>query len=220
VRAGTIAVALAAAAFGACGEDHPPAPEGSREVTIPSTDGGELAATVAGDGTNAVVISHGVSTTRRDYYAIAAKFAAGGFTAVAYDARGDHRRDDLAAAVAWARDQGATKVALLGGSHGGCISIVYAAELDADAIVTLSAGGSCEGRDAVEYASQFGDIRAQFVAAEGDSGFIDTTRALATATGTEPVIVDGGGHGNGVTDDHPEILDDLVAFVHGVFDTP
>ncbi len=201
-----------------CGSDSPAAPSGSREVAIASAGGAELTATVAGSGASAVVISHGATTNRRDYFAIASKFAEGGFTAIAYDARSDHRRDDLAAAVGWARAQGATKIALFGGSLGGCVSIVYAAELEADALVTLSAGAGCDGRDAVEAAGALGGIGAQFVVAADDGGFVSTTRDLAAASGTEPVIVDGGAHGNGVTDDHPEILDDLVAFVRSALD--
>ncbi len=199
-------ILLVGAACGSGGSAAPP--EGSREVVITSGDA-ELDATVMGDGASAVVISHGANGRRNDFYDIVEAFAEAGFVAIAYDARRDHRVEDLESAVAWAREQGATRLVLLGGSYGACLSVTNAVALDADVVIGLSTAPDCEA-NAIDAARDFGDVVAQFVVAEGDDGFVPTAEALADATDTELIVADGDAHGSGVTNEHPEIIDDLV----------
>lgn len=203
--------------LGACGgDDERVLPAGSRDVTIPSGDA-ELDATVANPGVGrAIVISHGANGRRVDFDPIVEAFAAEGWFVVAYDARRDRRADDLAAAVGWARAEGAADLVLLGGSFGACLSVVHAVEHDAVAVIGLSTAPECDG-SAVSAAESFGsDLPARFVVARDDDGFVPTAMALADATGTEAIVADGDAHGSGVTDDHPEIVTDLVAFANQV----
>jgi dienelactone hydrolase len=197
--------------FAGCSNDEPTLPpDGSREIEIDS-EGAKLAATVMGEGTTAVVISHGANGRRDDFYDILRSFADAGSLAVAYDGRPAHRDNDLRAAVGWARTEGATRIVLLGGSLGACLSVVHAAELDADVVIGLSTAPQCDG-DAVAAAAadSFAEITAQFVVAEGDGGFVPTAEALAAATTTELIVAEGDAHGSGVTNEHPEIIAELV----------
>ncbi len=98
---------------------------------------------------------------------------------------------------------------LLGGSLGASLSIAMADELRADAVVALSPPASSFG--AGEAA---GSLEAPlFVAvAEDNEPFTTDVRAIAEAAGVEPVIVSGNGHGTGMFDDHPDLMDRVVAF--------
>ncbi len=208
-----IAIGLAAVAgLSACSDDQPvPLPESAELMQIPSGEA-ELDAAVFNAGNpTAIVISHGATGRRDDFYAIAEGFAEQGWFAVAYDGRSKHRPDDLRATVAWVREQGAQAVVLLGGSYGACVSVTNAQSVDARAVIGLSTAPECDA-DAVAAAGGFDDVAAQFVVARDDEGFVPTAEALAAATGTELVFADGDGHGSGITNDNPDMIADLVAF--------
>ncbi len=216
---GLFAVAIgltAGTGLTACSDDPPaPLPADAELVQIAS-GGAELDAAVFNVGNPAaIVISHGATGRRDDFYAIADGFGAQGWFAVAYDGRSKHRADDLRATVAWVREQGAESVVLLGGSYGACISVTNAVAVDARAVIGLSTAPEC-GDDAVAAANDLDDIAAQFVVAKGDDGFVPTAEALADATGTEVMLADGDGHGSGITNDNPDVIADLVAFAEAV----
>jgi len=212
---------VAVAAFAAfalllasCGGGDPEPPSGSRNISIATTGGAELPAIEVGSGRRVAVLSHGATGTKEDFFGLAGVFAEGGWRAIAYDARSAAREDDLRAAVAYARDSGATSVVLVGGSLGASLSISMAAELEAQAVVSLSAPAS--SFDALEAAQEIGDSIPMLVAvAEGNQPYADDAVKLADALGTSATIVSGDGHGAGMFRDHPELRDTIVAFVDG-----
>jgi dienelactone hydrolase len=154
------------------------------------------------------ILSHGATTRKEDLYDSAVAFADAGWRAIAYDA-GSDREADLRAVTEYARDTGAERIVLLGTSLGASLSIAMASELDADAVVSLSA--SSEAFGALQAA---GDLEVPLLAAaaEGDGAYASDARTIADAAGVEPRIVDGARHGVGMFKDHPELLDEVVAF--------
>ena len=205
------AFVVVTASLGSCGEATPEPPAGSRQLTIPSTGGSELQAVEVGNGSDVVVLSHGATGTKEDFYVLAESFADDGWRAIAFDARQDAREDDLRAVVDYARETGATSVVLAGGSLGASLSISMATELDAQAVVSLSAPAGAF--DALAAAGSIGDSIPVFVAvAEDNEPYATDAQRIADALGTDATVVSGNGHGAGVLRDHPDLIVAIVAF--------
>jgi len=205
------AFAAASLLLTSCGEGDPEPPSGSRIITIATTGGAELPAIEVGSGERMVVLSHGATGTKEDFFGLAGVFAKDGWTAIAYDARSAAREDDLRAVVAYARDSGATSLVLVGGSLGASLSISMATELEVQAVVNLSAPAS--SFDALEAAAAIGDSIPVLVAvAESNEPYATNAVEIADALGTSATIVSGDGHGTGMFRDHPELMDAIVAF--------
>jgi dienelactone hydrolase len=217
------AIALAACCLvSACRTADASPPSGSRAFTIRTADGERLAAIEIGRGPRVVVLSHGATGTMDDFFGLAAAFARAGWRAIAYDARGvgdstgtegfgATREIDLRAAVAYARGSGARALVLVGGSLGASLSIAMAGEVDADAVVALSAASDSFGAlDAAR--SIAGHVPVLVAAAADNEPFTGDARAIASTLGTTPVIVNGDGHGTGMFADHPGLIRRVVAF--------
>ncbi len=212
-------LALLAAACSNAPDATPP--PGSTIVKVSTPDGITLNVVVAGTGSDVVVLSHGATGTKEDFYGLATSFVRDGWRAIAYDARGvgdstgdedfTKRNVDLRAVVGYARDTGAGTIVLAGGSLGASLSIAMAGELDAHAIVSLSAPQT--SYDAIDAARSIGDSIPAFVAAAaGNQPYANDARALAAALGVQPVIVSGSGHGTGILRDRPELKARIVTF--------
>ena len=102
------------------------------EVLFPSSDGGEVAALVYGEGEDALVLVHGARFNKESWAKQAPVFAEAGFRVLAIDMRGRGKSHggpqenaereihlDVLAAVRFAREHGATTVSVLGASLGG-----------------------------------------------------------------------------------------------------
>jgi pimeloyl-ACP methyl ester carboxylesterase len=147
----------------ACSGEGPEADlSGSRPVAFASADGVRLEGRLFGDGSSAVVLSHMRPADQTSWYRFANRLADAGYLVLTFDFRGycpggeggcsEGDRDigamwqDVAGAVAFVRDRGASAVSLVGASMGGTASLVAAARgVDVEAIVTLSAPASIEG---------------------------------------------------------------------------
>ncbi len=215
-----VAALTVAAGLAACAQSQPDPPAGARRITIRTPDGERLVAVELGGGDRVAVLSHGATGTKEDFYGLASAFADAGWLAIAYDARGvgdstgargESRDVDLRAVVEWARSEGAVSIVLVGGSLGASLSVAMAAELEADAVVSLSAPADAFG--ALAAAGDLRDRIPVFVAAAKDNQpYADDARAIADALGVEPTIVTGRGHGTGMFLDHPDLVDTVVEF--------
>jgi pimeloyl-ACP methyl ester carboxylesterase len=123
----------------------------SRLVHFSTSDHVQLAGLLFGRGKTGVVCSHELNTTKAIWSQsrIVPLLALRGYMVLAYDFRGNGdsagQADttllgvDLRAAIAFVRQQGATKIVLLGSSMGGTATLKVAASEQIAAVVTLSA---------------------------------------------------------------------------------
>ena len=160
-------VGLAAILVGACNEPNPApsSPEGSVEVTFPSTDGVSLSGRLFGpeEASVGVVLSHMLPADQRSWFDFARTLAGQGYLALTFDFRGycpggdggcsEGERQvaaiwqDVEGAIAFLRTRGVRQVVLIGASMGGTASLVAAAHegQGVTAVVTLSAPIEIEG---------------------------------------------------------------------------
>jgi dienelactone hydrolase len=205
---------------GACGRGVPDPPAGARRISIATADGEMLSAVELGQGGNVVVFSHGATGTKEGFYGIASAFADDGWRAIAYDARGvgdstgtrgQDREEDLRAVVEHALATGGRRIVLAGASLGAALSIAMAHELDAQAVVSLSAPAEAFG--AIQATEMLrGRVPAFVAAAEDNEPFAGDARRLAKALSVTPTIVSGDGHGSALLHDHPKLIGAIVAF--------
>jgi dienelactone hydrolase len=123
----------------------------TRVVTFTTTDGVILHGTFYGRGTTAVILSEMGAQQEDTWAGFAQSIAAQGYLAFTYDFRywvtktrvdaalRDKAADDLRAAIAFVRAQGADRVVLVGASLGALATIKVADEVDPTAVVILSA---------------------------------------------------------------------------------
>jgi pimeloyl-ACP methyl ester carboxylesterase len=104
-----------------------------QEVSFPTEDGGVVYADLYGEGERGLVLAHGARFNKASWKEQAIQLAAGGFRVAAIDFRGygqsrgggpsqspaDEMYRDVVAAARYLRDNGATTVAVIGGSMGG-----------------------------------------------------------------------------------------------------
>jgi pimeloyl-ACP methyl ester carboxylesterase len=225
LRARVLAVlllVLASEVLIACGEDLPDPPAGARRIRIETANGEMLRAIEVGRGRRVAVLSHGVTGTKEDFYGLASALAADGWRVFAYFARGAgtstgapeaDREEDLSGRRPRPRT-GGKEVLLAGGSVGASLSISMARELEAGAVVSLSAPAGAF--DALEAARELrGGIPVFVAAARENQPFATDARSIAAALAVSPSIVDGDGHGSGMLRDHPELIEEVLAFADG-----
>lgn len=124
----------------------------SRLVHFSTPDNVRLGGLLYGQGKTAVICSHMLGTDKSIWpdSGIPQRLALGGYLVLAYDFRGYgdsvgvknstvFNDADLRAAITFMRQQGATKIVLLGASMGGTASLIVASSLPVDAVITLSA---------------------------------------------------------------------------------
>lgn len=123
----------------------------SQSVTFKTKDNVKLAGLLFGKGKTAVICSHELNTTKAIWSTstIVQLLASRGYMVLAYDFRGNGESEgqgdltkldvDLRAAIAFAQEQGASKVLLMGSSMGGTATIKVAASEQVAGIITLSA---------------------------------------------------------------------------------
>jgi alpha-beta hydrolase superfamily lysophospholipase len=127
----------------------------SHAVTFTTSDHILLGGLWFGAGKTVVIFSNQTDTTAGDWTPIAQQFAAQGYAALCYDYRGRGSSQgtraygpdlmtDLRAAIAFARSQGAQRIALVGASLGGAVTANAAAgpgAADVAAVAIISAPG-------------------------------------------------------------------------------
>jgi uncharacterized protein len=169
----------------------PPVP--SRMVHFQTSDHIQLAGLLYGQGKTAVICSHQLDTTKAiwDLTGMPQRLAARGYLVLAYDFRGygnsagerdpHQNANDLRAAIAFAHQQGAAKIVLLGSSMGGTASLQVASRETLAAVITLSApqtfGGGVSNADVQAISAP-----KLFVNTEGDAYASDTSYIYSIAS--------------------------------------
>ncbi len=170
--------------------------EASTAVTFESADGVRLEGRLFGEGTTGVVLSHMFPADQSSWYDFATRLADEGYLVLTYDFRGycpggdagcsAGDRDvaaiwqDVLGAIDFIRQEGASRVSLLGASMGGTASLIAAAEEGngVAAMVTLSAPASFEGLVVDENVLTRVTAAKLFVAGVGDAPAAVSAQAL------------------------------------------
>lgn len=191
VRYSLIALALLLAACSNPGAATPtlaPTPPPSaqpqpRAVTITATDGVTLTGTLYGAGATAIILSNMGDNDPGPWDAFAPQLAGRGYIVLTYKYRyptnsssfdsgmANHTLDDLRAAIAFVRGQGAQKLVLVGASLGGMATAKAAAIEKPIAIVIMAAPVDLAAFNFRVEASELRAIAAPklFIGSEGDS---------------------------------------------------
>lgn len=123
----------------------------TRIVTFTTADGVTLQGTLYGNGTTAVILSTMGAQRQETWAPFAREIAAHGYLALTYNFRywvsetkmqddlRDKAAEDLRAAVAFARQQGAQRVVLVGASLGALASLKAASDSKPAAVVIMAA---------------------------------------------------------------------------------
>jgi uncharacterized protein len=217
VRAVTVVFLLLAA----CGGDGPKgSTAGSREITFESSDGVTLAGRLFGpdEGTAGVVLAHMFPSDQSAWFFFANRLGRRGYRVLTFNFRGycpggdagcsEGEKDvaaiwqDVEGAIQALRNEGATRIGLVGASMGGTASLVVASEQgsDVDALITLSAPTGFEGLEAGA------DVLAQvtaaklFMAGHEDAEAVQAvdTFYAQTLQPKRPVILTTGDHGTDI----------------------
>ncbi len=190
----------------------PPIPNvPARTVHFVTSDHLHLAGSLYGHGKTIVICSHMLGTTRDIWsdVGIPQRLAVQGYEVLTYDFRGngdsEGPRDiwsldvDLRAAVAFARQQGATKIVLMGASMGGTASLKVASEEQVSAVISLS-GPQSFSVDVSDREVQAMKIPKLFMASETDTPFAtDAKHMYAIAPAPKEIyIYPGNNHGTAI----------------------
>ncbi len=190
----------------------PPAP---KEVTFTTRDGVTLSGTLYGTGTTAVVFSHMSDGPRSEWRDLPEQLAARGYLTLAYDFRGrgtsggefspPSSPDDVRAAVAYVREQGARSVCLVGASMGAMASAKAAATDRPACLVFVAGTTSWEGLEVTDAEMAANDTPKLFISSDEDT-FINETLHLyeAAAPPKEKHIYPGGAHGTNLFESQGE----------------
>lgn len=191
-------------------------------VTFTTPDGATLNGLLYGSGSTAVIFSV-MGNCKPGWDEFAQLVAAQGLLTLTYQWRGCRSNgsvdetqiqkfvDDLRGAVAFMREQGATKIILAGASLGGCASAKLAAEIKADGLIVIASPSEIpQWGFKVDAADIDTDIPKLFITAENDTTVSSTfTRELFSlaAQPKEWQTYSGTAHGTDLFDgEHSEAL--------------
>jgi pimeloyl-ACP methyl ester carboxylesterase len=171
-------------------------PEGASAATI-GPDATSTVVAWAGSGPDGVVLAPQVGQDACQWAEEWTRLTAQGYAVASFEWSQDGVQDVRRAANKL-RELGVQKVALVGTSKGASGATALAHELDARALVSISAGPTFEGRDTFAAAKTFtGPMLV--IASEEDGGAPVSARKIARDPATL-LIVDGGAHGKDLFD--------------------
>jgi pimeloyl-ACP methyl ester carboxylesterase len=187
-----LATAVALVACGQHPKKYSPASlSGASTVTFTTSDGVELSGRLFGDAgaKTGIVMTHGLTIDQSSWFGFAPELAAkGGYQVLTYDQRGycpggdagcskgakdpDLAWQDVEAAVAYLKTQGAEQVALVGSSMGGTASLVAASKLgdQVTTVVSMAAVSSVGALAATPDVIRGISAPVLFMAGSGDRG--------------------------------------------------
>ena len=205
------------------------------EIKLAAADGTALHAVEYGAGVNGVVLVHDKGRSAADFGWYADKLATNGFHVVAVDLRGhggskppdvlteaDYPKmtGDIAAAVAYLKTKGATKVALIGDKLGANLALVEAAD---DATVTnviaLSPGLNIAGVTVSAAVEKYGARPLLLIASTEDAYAVRTASLLEEkATGEKHYeLLEAAGSGVKMLNKAPSLEPIMLTWLKGTY---
>jgi pimeloyl-ACP methyl ester carboxylesterase len=214
-------LALLLSILASCDADASPGSvAGSRQITFPSSDGVTLSGRVFGpqEGAAGVVLAHMFPTDQSAWFDFATRLGERGYRVLTFNFRGycpggdagcsqgeksiPAIWQDVEGAIEALRDEGATRIALVGASMGGTACLVAASRegQDIDAVVTLSAPTGFEGLDAGPDVLAEVEAAKLFIAGHADTAAAEAVNTLYAETlqPKRPVILTTGDHGTDI----------------------
>jgi pimeloyl-ACP methyl ester carboxylesterase len=179
-----------------------------RTLRLVNGAGHSIAAVDLGTGSSAVVLAHQSDGSLCEWLPYGEQLAARGFRVLAFDFAGSGSStipkqktyvEDVRTAVVYLREQGASKVIIMGASMGATMSVVAAAAITppVDGVISLSAPVSFDGVNAEKAAPS---LRSPilYVAGDTDGDFAAYAKSIHAATPAglaALVVVPGAEHG-------------------------
>jgi len=168
--------------------------ERSRTLRFRAANGAELAGVVLGSGPVGVVLAHQINSDLCQWLPYGRVLARRGYRVLAFDFEGFGASgpspgsgeppldQNVAAAAKVLRDQGASKVVLMGGSLGGTAVVTAAAEVQPPVagVICLSGPSAFYAMDAVRAASRL-TVPVLFLVGAQDRGFPESAREMYAA---------------------------------------
>ncbi len=207
----------------------------SAELALTAADGAKIHAIDYGKGTNGVVLVHDKGRSATDWSYFAEKLAVQGFHVVVVDLRGhgtskppeslleaDYAKmpQDVAAAVAWLRTKGATKVALVGANLGANVVLNTAAEDPTiDSVVLLSPGLNISGVTLGTAMEKYGKRSILMVASTEDQYAMRSVNFLDEKAGGQKhvEVLEGAGSGVKMLNRAATLEGTLISWLNGSF---
>jgi pimeloyl-ACP methyl ester carboxylesterase len=207
------------------------------KVTFTTADGVQLAGTLFGAGEPAVILAHQGTTgaNQTDWYAFAQVLEEHGYTALAFDFRGNGKSSglpdrnkldlDLAAALQFLRDQGHTRIVCMGASMGGttCIRMALDGEKFEGLVALSSAMITSYGAGIRVSEEELASLTVPklFITAENDSSLVinDITRMYESSPEPKALhLLPGSVHGTDLfdTDTRDELTRILMEFLENL----
>jgi pimeloyl-ACP methyl ester carboxylesterase len=193
-------------------------------VSFRTPDGVTLTGRTFGSGRSGVVLAHMFPSDATSWYGAARTLAGDGYRALAFNFRGyepsSGSRDpsraavDLRSAYDWLKAEGAERVSLVGASMGGTASLIVAAEVDAPAVVALSAPVTFRGLDAGAVAADVTEPVLLLASRDDPSGAADALRRLSGLLPDDQArLYAGEAHGTDLLKSRPESIDEIASFL-------
>jgi pimeloyl-ACP methyl ester carboxylesterase len=183
-------------------------------VHLPSgVDAGVIAghpALQAGHGATAIVMVHGATTHKEQWLVMLPPLARAGYRAIALDL-GPDRKAAVEAAINDARETGATRIVLFGSSLGAQDALEEASATgratDIAAVVTFSA-----------VVVRTAPTPVLAIASEHDpnADTVSIARTIASGSGHDSttIVVSGSTHGADLVQQHREVIDEVIRWLH------
>ena len=193
-------------------------------VTLTSADGLAMPAVDWGRGEVGVLLVHGEGRSSQDWASLGPRLEANGFHALALNLRpgtdGTALSADVATAVAWLTEQGATSVHLVGAELGANIALSVAGDLPSvNGVVLLSPQLTAAGFKLSAATAAYGARPLLIVASTGDTRSARAAGYLnAHATGPHHLeLLPGAAAGARLLNASPQVEPLIVSWLHGTF---
>lgn len=201
--------------------------EGPWEASFAAADGAALRGTLYGEGSTGIVLAPNYPGGAAAWADFAGAAAERGYRALAFDLRGHGESgdepdlaaapDDVAAGVAFLREQGAERIILMGGGEGAMAAVLTAASgEDIVGLAALSPMREYEGLEIAEADLAALDAPSLWIGARTDMAHYAEGMAGQAGGETEVWIYEGSSlHGTYLFEgaDGPDLMERLLAFV-------
>lgn len=197
-----------------------------KTVAFNSDDGIALSGVWYGDGDKVIIFSHQYNHDQASWKPLVDKFVEQGYAVLTYNFRGyppsagkvdiANIGHDLKAAIGFAKEHGASHVALISASMGGIATVPAAVEAKPVAYVLVSSPAAFGGLEATDEALKAADAAKLFINSENDPAVGDTRHMAEVAKEPKAIeIYPSAMHGTDLfgTPKGAEILQRIVGFI-------